>query len=336
LNVRYVLEGSVQRRRKRLRVNVKLIDVESRKHLWAERFEKPVADPFEMQDEIVSRLADQLGHQLVVEEARRAEHLLHPDALDLVFQGFACSYRGPASEHLTRARDFFERALAIDPRSVGALVGIASVDLTTLANLLTDDRAPLISEAGTNAEKTLSLAPDHAVAHSILGTVYIYTNRAALGIAECEQALAPNRNLGSAHSAIGLAKYYMGRAAETEGHIFEALRLSPRNTSAYRWMYLVGLAKWQLGADAEAVAWLRRSIKANRNYSAAHFVLAAALSLGGALDEARTATMAGLALNPSFTVRRFRALAKASDNPTYLACRDRLCTGMRRAQVPAE
>jgi len=95
LNVRYVLEGSVQRSRRRLRVNVQLIDAQTANHLWAERFEKRVADLFDMQDEIVSRLANTLDVQLVVAEARRAERSLHPDALDLAFQGFACLYEGP-------------------------------------------------------------------------------------------------------------------------------------------------------------------------------------------------------------------------------------------------
>ena len=83
-------------------------------------------------------------------------------------------------------------------------------------------------------------------------------------------------------------------------------------------MQIVGFAKLQLGADAEAVAWLRRSIEANRNHPLAHFQLAAALALLGSLDEARAAAQAGLALDPSFTIRRFRANAP-SDNPTYLA-----------------
>ena len=73
LSVRYVLEGSVQRSGNRLRVNVQLIDAEAGSHLWAERFDKPVADLFEMQDEIVARLANQLGTQLIAAEARRAE-----------------------------------------------------------------------------------------------------------------------------------------------------------------------------------------------------------------------------------------------------------------------
>ncbi len=129
LNVRYVLEGSVQRSGKRLRVNVQLIDTESGKHLWAERFEKPVADLFDMQDEIVSRLAHTLDAQLVVAEARRAELSRHPDATGPRLSRFCLRHtKGPTPDHLAQARGFFERAVAIDPRSVGALVGMASVD----------------------------------------------------------------------------------------------------------------------------------------------------------------------------------------------------------------
>src|SRR6202043_409955 len=83
LNVRYVLEGSVQRSGGRMRVNVQLIDAETGSHLWAERFDKPVADLFDMQDEIVARLASQLGTQLIAAEARRAEHAPNPASMAL-------------------------------------------------------------------------------------------------------------------------------------------------------------------------------------------------------------------------------------------------------------
>ena len=187
--------------------------------------------------------------------------------------------------------------------------------------------------AETNAIKALSLAPDHALAHRALGGVYIFTNRAAQGIAECERALALDHNLADAHGAIGIAKYFMGRATETESHILEALRLSPRDFHAHRWMHIVAMAKMQLGADAEAVAWLRRSIEANSNFPPTHFWFAAALGLLGALDEARTAAKAGLALDPSFAIRRL-LVTQSSDNPTYLAGRERVCEGMRLAGVP--
>lgn len=181
--------------------------------------------------------------------------------------------------------------------------------------------------------KALSLAPDHAEAHGTLGGVYIFTNRAAQGIAECEHALLLDRNLARVHSAIGLAKYFMGQSAETEGHILEAFRLSPRDMMAYQWIYFVGAAKLHLATDAEAVAWLRRSIEANRNFPTSHFALAAALGLLGAIDEARAAAKAALALNPGFTIRRLLT-HKFSDNPTYLAGRERMCEGLRLAGVP--
>lgn len=98
-------------------------------------------------------------------------------------------------------------------------------------------------------------------------------------------------------------------------------------------MHYIGVAKIQLRADAEAVSWLRRSIEANRNFPLAHFCLAGALGLLGVLDEARTAAKAGLALDPDFTIRRLRS-TRRSNNPTYLAGRDRLCEGMRIAGVP--
>ena len=93
------------------------------------------------------------------------------------------------------------------------------------------------------------------------------------------------------------------------------------------------MAKMQLSADAEAVAWLRRSIEDNRNFPPTPLWLAAALGLLGALDEARTAAKPGLALDPSFTIRRL-LVTQSSDNPSYLAGRERVCAGMRLAGVP--
>jgi TolB-like protein/class 3 adenylate cyclase len=334
LNVRYVLEGSVQRSDKRLRVNVQLIDAESGRHIWAERFDKPVADLFDMQDEIVARLARTLGARLVVAEARRAERSLHPSARELNFQGMAYIIKGAAPEHLIQARDFFERALTIDSQNVTALVGMAMVDLAMGADFLADGRAEWISKAEANAIKALSLAPDEARAHVILGTAQIATNRAAEGIAECERALALDGNLAAAHASIGLAKFYMGRACETEGHILEAFRLSPRDVQSFRWMRFAGMAKLQCGDDSAAVVWLRRSIERNRNHPLSHFALAAALALQGVLEEAQAAARAGLALNPGFTIRRFRSVARSSDNCAYLAGFERTCEGMRVAGVP--
>jgi TolB-like protein len=186
LGVRYVLEGSVQRSGNRLRVNVQLIDAEAGSHLWAERFDKPVADLFEMQDEIVARLANQLGTQLIAAEARRAEQAPSPDSIDLYFQGMSCMNKGWTADNVTQAAEFFEHAVRRDPANVDALVGAAFANFVQCATYLADDRAALLSAAKKSLTSALSMAPDHALAHLCLGRVQIQTGRAADGIAECE------------------------------------------------------------------------------------------------------------------------------------------------------
>jgi TolB-like protein len=233
LGIRYVLEGSVQRSGNRMRVNVQLIDGETGIHLWAERFDKPVADLFDMQDEIVGRLANQLATELVTAEARRAARAPHPNSMDLYFQGMAYANRGLAPENLSQARGLFERALAHDHDNIEALVGKAFVDTMRGTGLMTDDRPAHLAAGEAALTKVLSMMSNHALAHCLFGVVQIFTKRATQGIAECERALELDRNLAQAHGWIGLGKCFSGRAEETEAHVLEAFRLSPRDNKTY-------------------------------------------------------------------------------------------------------
>ncbi len=337
LNVRYVLEGSVQRNGSRMRVSAQLIGAESGHHLWAERFDKPLADLFDMQDEIVARLANALSAQLVAAEARRAEKAPNPDSMDLYFQGLAWLNRGLIPGNVAQARDYFDRALTADPDNVDALIGSAVADAVEGASAFVANPVAAFAAAEAKLTKALSSVPDHAGAHMSLGLVDIWTKRAAEGIAEAEHALTLNRNLASAHSLIGYGKLFVGRAEETESHIAEALRLSPRDTMAYTWMFYAGLAKSGFGSYEQAVAWFRRSIDANRNFPHTHFHLANALAQLGRLDEARSAVKVGLALNPTYAISRDRAVwAAVSDDPTYLAELELVFEGMRKAGVPEQ
>ena len=333
LNVHYVLEGSVQRSGSRLRVNVQLIDAETGAHLWAERFDKPVADLFEMQDEVVAHLANQLGAQLIETEAGRAEQKPLPDSTDLYFQGMARLQKGTTLEYAAQAGAFFDRALALDPSNVEALVATAIVDVASAAAYLADDSKLRFARAEEALTKALSLAPRHAKGHLFLGFVHIHTNRVGRGIAECQQALALDHNLALAHGIVGLAKVFAGHPEETEAHVLEALRLSPRDNEAYNWIMFVGVAKLCLSRDEEAVEWLHRSVESNRNIPVAHFHLAAALAQLGRLDEAGAAVAAGLALNPTFTIRRYRKAVRSED-AVVRTQGYRLVEAMRKAGVP--
>jgi tetratricopeptide (TPR) repeat protein len=145
--------------------------------------------------------------------------------------------------------------------------------------------------------------------------------------------LALDRNLAIAYTVIGQAKLCLGRAEEADVAVREAIRLSPRDPWAYSWYFVGGIAAVCLGDDNGAENWLRQSIETNRNYPLTHFYLAAALANLGRIEEAKAATRTGISLSPNFTIAGFRAGA-SSDNPTYLAQRERVCESMRKAEVP--
>jgi TolB-like protein/class 3 adenylate cyclase len=331
LGVSYVLEGSVQRDAGRMRVNVQLIDTESGKHLWAERFDKPLADLFQMQDEIVARLANQLGTELTSAEAHRAERASNPDSMDLFFQGLASLNKGINLENMVHARDYFERALTVDPGNLDALLGVGRVDYSVGGAYLSNDRDARFAEAEAKIAKVLSLRPNDALAHEVMGGILIQTKRADQGIAEFERALALDPNLATAHGDIGLAKIFVGHPEETGAQENEALRLSPRDSFAWLWLHFAGAAKMNLGAEEEAVGLFRRSIENNRTNPLAHFFLAATLANLGKSEEARAEAKAGLALDPGFSIHRFRGGGE-NDNPMG----ERLMEGMRKAGVPEQ
>ena len=333
LGVRYVLEGSVQRDQNQVRVNAQLIDAKSGGHIWAERFDKPLANIFSMQDDIVASLASRLGAELMANEARRAERTPNPDFMDLYFQGMAWFNKGRNPADIARARDFFERALALDPDNFDAVLGRACADAQAATGYYLDEKAKRLASVEANLNRVLSQSPNNARAHYCLGRIEVQTKRGAEGIAESERALALNPNLASAHAVIGLAKLFDGHPEETESHELEALRVSPYDTEADVWVAYIALAKRYLGDYEGALSLYRRAKELNPNYPTGRFNMAATLVELGRLDEARAEVQAGLALNPGFTLRRYRDGAQ-SDNPVFLKGRERIIEDMRKAGVP--
>ena len=108
-----------------VRVNAQLTDGETDTHLWADRFEENVADLLKLQDQVVARLANSLGYELVKAEANKGAKSTNPDAVDLTMRGWALLWQQPVKERYVSARDFFERALKLDPQNAEAMVGLA-------------------------------------------------------------------------------------------------------------------------------------------------------------------------------------------------------------------
>ena len=333
LNVKYVLEGSVQRGGGRLRLNAQLIDAETGKHLWAERFDKPVADLLDMQDEIASRLTNSLRAKIVEAEAHKLEKVQNPNSIELHIQGWALVNNNTTPGAVLKAAEYFERALAIDPDNTEALIGRVTVHIIIGAAIMGEDSAPHFAKAEADLARALSRNPQHPAAHLCLGSVYIFTGRAAQGIAECERALALDRNIATAHAFIGQAKRQLGRDEETEAHVNEALRISPRDNFAFWWMNWVGFAKLRLDEFVGAAAWFRRAIENNRNYSWPHFGLAAALVQLGDVEAAKAAVQQALALDPNINLNGLRAKMTAINSGTD-GKGERFLNSLLRAGMP--
>ena len=335
LGVRYVMEGSVQGGGERIRVNAQLIDTETGAYLWAERFDKPRTDIFDMQDEITTRLARTVGVELVAAEGRRAERERpnNMDAVDLAMRGWAILNQ-PLSLHFGReACDLFNEALRLDDRNVEALVGLASCHVNSVRAFASTNRDEQLRIAETAITKALTLAPGNALAHFVRAMVLHVSGAAERSLREIEFAIALDRNLAWAHADAGFFKVLLGRAEEAEADLANAIRLSPRDPAIDRWHGLLGIADLFLGRLESALDRLRKSVEINPNVALTQFLLAAASALTGRAAEAREARESGLRIDPNFTVARYRNEAR-SENPTFLAQRDRIYKGLSLAGVP--
>jgi tetratricopeptide (TPR) repeat protein len=241
--------------------------------------------------------------------------------------------KGRNPTDIDRARGFFERALALDPDNLDAALGKANADFRAAVGYSVDDRFERLHSIEAQLNRVLSRSPNNAGAHFVMGRILSQTNREAQAIEEFNRALTLNPNLASAHAFIGLAKLYEAHPEETESHVQEALHASPRDTDAYNWVGFMALAKLYLGTYEDALNLYRRSIELNRNGATARFNADASLVELGRLDEAKSEVKAALALEPNFTLRRYRDGAQ-SDNPVFLKGRERIIEDMRKAGVP--
>ena len=285
LNVRYVLEGSVQRSGDRMRVNVQLIEAETGTHLWAERFDKPVAGLFDMQDEIVARIANQLSAEIVRAEARRAETSAKPDAIDFWLRGYDWINRGVNPESLAEARACFERARAIErvkrPCDARPRHGRRGRDPHAFVRRRRREALPKRRRWRSGRWRSSRATPGRTTASASSSSFRGGRRRRSpnssgrLRSTPISPSPTPRSASPSAFSAA---------PEETEAHVMEALRLSPRDSGAYIWFDFLCIANMLLGQDAGGRPWGRRAVEINRGYPMAHFHYAAALALCGRID----------------------------------------------------
>ena len=274
--MRYVLEGSVRRSGNRVRINAQLIDAETDAHLWAERFDGDTSDLFTLQDEITSRIAVALNLELVTAEVARAA--AQADALDYILRGRVAISKPMSRESYAEGIGFYERALALDPRSALAQSGLASALTARLLGNLTDSAAADLARAEALAEEALTTAPRSGFAHAAKGQVLRAQRRYAEAIPEYEMVLTSNRNSVSALHALGQCKLFAGSIEETIPLVERAIRLSPRDPQLGVWYLQVGLVHLLQSRTDDAIIWLERARHATPAHPSIRSALASAYS----------------------------------------------------------
>jgi adenylate cyclase len=337
LGVRYLLEGSVRRSGNQVRVTTQLIDAQTNGHLWAERFDNDTGDLFSLQDEITSRIARALGSELVVAEAARLTE--HTDALDCILRGRATSYKPPSRDNFDETISLYERALALDPRSVEAQSYLA-IQLTARAlDNMTDTPAADIVRAEVLAGQALTALPRSGLAHYAKGQVLRAQCRYGEAISEYETALAFNRSWLGAYAPLGWCKLHNGDMAETIALAKQAIRLSPRDPFIGNWYFQIGAVHFLQSRTKEAIVWFEKARSANTVRPIVHAYLASAYALEGETEHAvtelaearrlsgddRYSSIGRLKAAGFFRATKIRVLYEA----TYFA-------GLRRAGMPEE
>ena len=273
LGVRYLLEGSVRRVGETITINAQLISTETGAHVWADRFEGDRSKLGELQVEAVSRLANSLGVELVKAEALRAtrERPKNPDAVDLTMRGLAVLNSNPGKAGFQDAVSLFERALALDPQNVSAMLGLNDALTGRADSYFSDDRAGDLARAEETIDRALSFQPDNSEAHHSKGLFYDATRQWGLAIAEAERAIADDRNNADAYAEAGFDKMYLGHAEDGFAGVETALRLSPRGPGVTWWQFDIchlhsHLAQWE-----QAIEWCNKSVASgNQNSMAVH------------------------------------------------------------------
>jgi adenylate cyclase len=290
LGVRYVLEGSVRKSGRRVRVTMQLIRADTNHHIMAERYDRDLTDLFELQDEIAHTIAGAIEPEILKFERERVAERppSSEDAYELYQRGVWHHYRQNKADNI-EAQGYFRRALAIDaqyPQPAAAL----SIALSAAASLGWADKVDILfEEAYDLAQRAVTLDPRYPNAHFALGLVCMWTRRSERAIAAFEEAIKFNPSFAAAHVLLGQMYLYAGRREETIEQAEKGIRLSPSDPRLFIWLPALAGAHYQMRHYAEAVEAGRRSWSLNRNWPHGLRYVVAGLAQLGRIREAQAA-----------------------------------------------
>ena len=306
LGVRYVLEGSVRKASGRLRITGQLIEAVTGVHLWADHFDGPLEDVFDLQDKIMEKVVGAIAPRVQLAEIERSRRkpVESLDAYDCFLRGIAGvnSFNRIATDD---ALKLFYRAIEIDP-SFPAPYGLAArAYMHRKVQGWTDDADLEEAETRRLALRVAEIGQDDALSLSWAGFALAYVCREyEMGAAFTEQALSLNQNLAAVVVNRGNISSFIGEQEKAIEHFTHGLRLSPLDPEIFRVEGALAIALLLLGRYQEAIDWNTSSLARQPNWTRSVRTSAAAHALAGNLDEARKAMGRLRELNPTLRVSR--------------------------------
>ncbi len=289
LGVGYVVEGSVRKVGERVRITAQLNDVATGSHIWAERYDRDLADVFAVQDEITEAIVAAIEPQLFAAENFRSRRKAPDsmDAWDLLMRALSHYWRVTRQDNMV-AQALLEKATAIDPH-YGQASGVLATSHSFGAHMGWEDMAAAAPAAERAAAAAIRADSDDPWAHHALGCVYLFARRFDDSLAEFEMALRLNPNFSMAQGYYALTLTYCGRWQEAVPSVQRALRLSPHDPLAAVYCGIAAYAQFVGRNYDEAMRLAREGIRQRADFVGAHRVLTAAAGICGQAATAATA-----------------------------------------------
>jgi tetratricopeptide (TPR) repeat protein len=273
----------------RVRITVQLSDAATGNNIWAERYDRALADVFAVQDEITEAIVAAIEPQLYAAETFRSRRKPpnSMDAWDLVMRALSHFWRVTRQDYLV-AQALLEKATTIDP-NYGQALGVLATSQTFSAHMGWSDMAAVVPVAERAALAAILADSEDPWAHNALGSVYLFARRFEDSLAELELALRLNPNFSLAQGYYGLVLSYAGRWEEGSVAARRALRLSPRDPFSAVFCGIAAYAEFVGRNYDEAIRLAREGLRQRSDFVGAHRVLTAAAGMAGKDDVAAAA-----------------------------------------------
>jgi adenylate cyclase len=312
LGAQYVVEGSVQKSRDRVRITAQLIDANTGHHVWADRYDRDLKDIFALQDEITMKIMAAVGVKLA--DRHQYDETLPPSgSLEVYMKAMKARehfYRMNKGDNIL-ARQELEEAMALDPEYAILYSTLAWTHVIDLLLQSSESPENSFDQASENAKKALALHSEDYRAHGALAQLYLFTKEHDKAIAAAERAIALNPNGADAYAYLGLVLTISGRAEETIRLVEKAMQLNPIPPAQY--LNILGYAYRYLGRYQDAIELHKQVLKRSPNNLFAHMWLTAAYNASGREEEARHQAEELLKLDPTFSLQRFEQIHSMKD-----------------------